>query len=250
MAAARVRETPDYDRLIRDFFEPQLRRLGLAEDQIARQDLAELEASLEKVNDAIMNPDAFGKLRVAITADAGAIIVRAQTEHHLELGILPLLLERKGQILDRIRALRPEQQLSELREDVASAVTDPEAREQLIEAIDRRFEEQRAAREDLDREQGEVEAARAAARERELKLQIQIRERRAAIYRSFLERESIASVVGAVLMLGLALTLIIGMFAHVAAPDVIANAFLLILGYFFGQATTHDRRSRPSDEDI
>ena len=109
--------------------------------------------------------------------------------------------------------------------------------------FDRRFEEQRALREDLDREQAEVDAARVEAKERELQLQIQIRERKAAIYRSFLERESVASVVGALLLLALAATLIIGMFTHVTAPDIVANAFLLILGYFFGQAATRDRKS-------
>jgi hypothetical protein len=248
VAASPARQIPDYDRLARDFFEPQLRRLGLADDQIGAQDLAQLEASLEKVNDAIANPDAFGKLQIAFTAQGHVFIAQANTEHHLELGILPLLLERKGQILDRIKVLRPVQQLSELREDVAAAVNDVEAREQLIETIDRRFEEQRASLEELDRQKGEVETAQAAARERELQLQIQIRERRAAIYKSFLERESVAGVVGAVLMLGLALTLIIGMFVRLAAPAVIANAFLLILGYFFGQATTRDRGQQGSDK--
>ena len=157
MAASPARQIPDYDRLVRDFFEPQLGRLGLAEGQIADQDLAQLEVSLEKVNDAIANPDAFGKLKIAFTAQGSVLIAQTHTEHHLELGILPLLLERKGQILDRIKALRPEQQLSELREDVAAAVNDPEAREHLIETIDRRFEEQRASLEELDRQKAEVE---------------------------------------------------------------------------------------------
>ena len=102
---------------------------------MAEQYLPQLEASLEKINDATANPDSFGKLKVVITSDAGVIVVPAQAEHHMELGILPLLLERKSQILDRIKALRPEQQLSELREDVAANVHDPLAREQLIETI-------------------------------------------------------------------------------------------------------------------
>jgi uncharacterized membrane protein len=127
-------------------------------------------------------------------------------------------------------------------------VDDPQERDRLIEAIDRRSEEQRKAREELDREQAEVEAARAEASERQQRLKIEIRERRSAIYRSFLERESVASVVGAMLLLALATTLIVAMFTHAATSEVITNAFLLILGYFFGQATTRSQSQRSTED--
>jgi hypothetical protein len=220
----------------------------LAEDQIRQQDLAELEISLQKVNDAIENPDSFGKLRIKVGAETGFIVANSATDYHFEVGILPLLLERKGQILDRIRALRPEQQLSELREDVVASVDDPGARDRLIKTIDQRSEEQREARLNLDREQAHLDAARSEAQEREQRLKIEIRERRSAIYRSFLERESVASVVGAMLLLAFGATLIIAMFTHAATSVVITNAFLLILGYFFGQATTHDRARRSAED--
>jgi hypothetical protein len=226
---------------MREFFEPGLRRIGLAEDQIQTQDLVELNVSLQRVNDAILNPDSFGKFKVEISSGANVVITRTAADAHIELGILPLLLERKGQILARIRLLRPEQQLNEIREDIEAGVEDPQAREHLIEVIDRRLEEQRKANEKLDQEQALVEAARVEAEARQQRLKIEIRERRSAIYRSFLERESVASVVGAVLLLALAATLIIAMFSHVTVSDIIANAFLLILGYFFGQATAQSR---------
>lgn len=54
-------------------------------------------------------------------------------------GALPILLERKAQILDRIRALRPEEQLSSLRADVADKVVDPEARDELLNLTNERF---------------------------------------------------------------------------------------------------------------
>ena len=86
------------------------------------------------------------------------------------------------------------------------------------------------------------------AKERDQRLQIELRERRSAIYRSFLERESVASVVGAFLLLALGVTLIIGMFTHVAASEIITSSFLLILGYFFGQASTRDRKLHSSND--
>lgn len=234
----------DYDREARDFFEKQLRRIDLANDQIAEQDLRTLEVSLIKVNDAIANPGSFATFKISLALTGGVIVTRLDSQGSIEIGILPLLLERKGQILERIAALRPEQQLSEIRDDVAARVQDPIAREQVIEMIDHRFEEQRSAREDLAREQAKVEAARARAKEREMQLRIKMSESKAAIYRSFLERESIASIVGAILLVILGVTLIVGMFVHVAASDVISNAFLLILGYFFGTAVIRERPSR------
>jgi hypothetical protein len=37
------------------------------------------------------------------------------------------------------------------------------------------------------------------------------------------------------------------MFTHTAAPEIVTSAFLLILGYFFGQTTASGRKERPSD---
>lgn len=243
--------TFDYNSFAHLLFDPRLRSISLAADQIEGQDLSQLEESLEKINEAIANADSFGKFRVNFAIKAGKltpIVAAAGEDYQLELGILPLLLERKGQILDRIRTLRPEQEENELREDIAANVGDPEERDRLFEAIDRRFEEQRRDRDDLSREQEEVETARAEIREREQRLQIEIRERRSAIYRSFLEREPVASIVGALLLIALTAALIVGMFTHVTAPEVLANAFLLILGYFFGQATSRDRSKSSSNE--
>ena len=243
VASANLKD--QYNRTLRQWFDSQLSLIGLSEDQISEQDLAELEVSLEKINDAIENPDSFGKFRVKLGGERG-IIISQTDDFHFEMGILPLLLERKGQILERIRALRPEQQLSEIRKDIASGVDDPSERERLIGVIDRRLQEQRESIEKLDQEKMQVEVAQAEALERQQRLKIEISERRSAIYKSFLERESVASMVGAISLLALGLTLIIAMFTHVTTSDVVANAFLLILGYFFGQATARDRDNNPA----
>jgi hypothetical protein len=75
---------------------------------------------------------------------------------------------------------------------------------------------------------------------RNLKLEVDLQERRTAIRQSWLARESIASIVGAILLLLLAGTLIVAMFTGTTVVDVIANSFLLILGYFFGQSVGRD----------
>jgi uncharacterized membrane protein len=213
----------DYGLEARDFLEPKLRAKNLAEDQIAKQNLKECESSLEKIDDAIANPASLGTV----------------PDPNVEISIPPVLLERKSLVLDRFKTLRSEQ----LRQDIIAGLPDQQASRQLIEMI----ESELATREELGREQRKVQVE-AALKEQQARLDRERRETRAAIILSFLQRESVASVVGAILLLGLGITLVVGMFTHVAAPDVITNAFLLILGYFFGQSTTRSHQLRSPEK--
>ena len=61
---------------------------------------------------------------------------------------------------------------------------------------------------------------------------------RSEVWRSFLERESVATIVGAILLVTLTVTLVTAMFIGTAASDVVSSSFLLILGYFFGQTAS------------
>lgn len=235
------------DEFARAYFEPQLSGLGLSIDSIERQNISELDTLLVKVNDAIEHADSFDNLRLKVSASGGVIISASGSDWTLERRMLPFLLERKALIIDRIKMLRPEQQLNELRSDVEDKVHDPIVREELLNIINHRFEEERKAQESLDREQAQVQVARVEVLEREKRLQIEIRERRWAIYRSFLERESMASVIGALLLVALAAVLIIGMFTHTTTPEIITSAFLLILGYFFGQTVAREQAKKSPD---
>jgi hypothetical protein len=213
----------DYDRAARDFLGPKLRAKNLAEDQIATQDLNECKSSLEKIDNAIANPDSLG----------------AAPNPNVEIGIQPVLLERKSLVLDRLKTLQSVQ----LRQDIIDELGNQQASRQLADMIEREL----ATREWWNREQGEV-LVEAALKDQQARLARERRESKAAIALSFLQRESVASTVGAILLLGLGITLVVGMFKHVAAPDAITNAFLLILGYFFGQSTTRNRQLRSPEK--
>lgn len=52
----------------------------------------------------------------------------------------------------------------------------------------------------------------------------------------FLDRESIASIIGSLLLLGMGTCIIILMFKHEEPIKIVETAFLLILGYFFGHS--------------
>jgi uncharacterized membrane protein len=47
-----------------------------------------------------------------------------------------------------------------------------------------------------------------------------------------------ATLIGAVLLVVLTVVLVIAMFTRTTVPELISNAFLIILGYFFGQASS------------
>ncbi|WP_069885168.1 MULTISPECIES: hypothetical protein [Streptomyces] len=124
-------------------FEPKLEKLGLTREKIEAQSLEELQTTLVTVNHAIDHPDSFGVLKMKMTANMGAIIVRNEAEAHIEVGILPILLERKALILERINALRPTEQVRSFRQEVINTVTDPEMQEHLLKVLDERAEKEK-----------------------------------------------------------------------------------------------------------
>jgi hypothetical protein len=226
-------------------FGEQLAALGLGVGQIETQGIDELQASLERVNDAIGHPEAFGSYGVAFTAKAGtvsAVLAGSNTDATVTVGVLPLLLQRKKLILERIATLRPEEQLASVREAVAENIDDGALKQQVLGLIDERLVVERERTEQLKQEADAVLLASAEGK----RFEIEMKERKFEIYKSMLERETVAGVVGPILLLLLAATLIVAMFTHTAISNPVSDSFLLILGYFFGQATTRDRA--PSKE--
>jgi len=232
----------DYLETARSFFEPQLKAMGLGHASIEAQSLPALRDSLARINEAVSHPSQFGQLGLKFTTSAGMVIARAGAEAVVTIGALPILLERKRQILERIRLLAPEEHLDEVRAMVTEKVEDSAARDQLFEMLSGYAKEQRTLAEEVEKvERAEVDAALR---------DIEIRERKWQMRRSLLEREPVAIVIGAVLLIVLTLVLALAMFTKVAVPEILSSAFLLILGFFFGQTTASTRGSQtvPSGE--
>lgn len=95
----------DYRSKIEEFFQKTLERLNLTVPQLEAQTKQELQNSLAIVEDAIHNPSAFGILKISMTAKGSIVMVQSKSEHHFEVGILPLLLERKNVIIKRLASL-------------------------------------------------------------------------------------------------------------------------------------------------
>ena len=98
------------------FHEPHLAAQGLSEKAIDDQTLEQLHESLAKLDIVISHPEQFGFFRVKVTAEGSTVLVRNQAEAQIEIGILPLLLQRKQIVLDRIKELSGGRKIQSLRE--------------------------------------------------------------------------------------------------------------------------------------
>src|SRR5262249_54586175 len=146
---------------------------------------------------------------------------------------------RKKLILDRLRLLSASEQLGDVQDVVNERVDDPDVKE-LLQTMLANYEAQQGALAEESVRSGQA-ALDAAMRS------LAVKERTWLMRKSLLEREPVAVVVGSVLLVLVTLALVVGMFAKVAAPEILANAFLLILGFFFGQSGSFGNRRSASD---
>ncbi|MBV9771456.1 MAG: hypothetical protein JOZ32_17930 [Bryobacterales bacterium] len=238
------------EELIQAHFEPQLERIGLSAHQIERQSLDELNESLVRVNDAISHPDGFGTLNIKMTANAGLLVATARQEAHMEISILPLLLERKSLILNRIKSLVGEKRVAGLN-DLVATVADPELRTKIESELSvlaeqsRRLAEQESA-------VAQAQAEQITKRDEALaKLRADLFDRRLQSIKDFFARESMATYIGAFILLVLTFVQVSAMFTATRyTSEIVNNAFLLILGYFFGQSggRTPPGRAGPKED--
>jgi hypothetical protein len=224
-------------------FEPQLIRLELGKEQIESQTLSELEQSLERVNDALLHPDSFGVLRLKFSAQAGLIVALSGSEANYEVNILPILLERKKLILDRIRQLKGEQKIDDLHDELKNVPED-----KVRVKLEKQLEELKAESLRYNQQAKDVEQARLQeqlnSQEKLARLEQEIIERKAKTWQSYFRRELMATIVGSLLLIILAVAQLIAMFKNIPTTEIVNNSFLIILGYFFGQTV-----SRASKDD-
>ena len=281
---------------MRGVFEPRLIEIGLGGRQIAEQNLDELRVSLQLVDDIIARPDSFGTIGLTFSAGAGMIIARAAAEGSMKVTILPLALQRKLLVLERIRALIPVESLQSVRSEVAAAIPESEIKEKVLGLIEEglqapepqegvetvrndvasgvpdsaikdqvlglldthiaaiRRETVRREAEAAQAAEARTAAAAAAAASlpnplSELLVKQQISSQRSDMYKSWFNRETVASAVGPIVMLSLVGALIIAMFTHTPIVPVVSDSFLLVLGYFFGNATAQGSLKAPKRGD-
>jgi hypothetical protein len=222
-------------RKAREKFEPQLETLHLTENQINQQNLTELEGSLQHIDDTIKAPESFGTLKLTMTG-AGIKIADSQNKNAFEVDIIPLLLERKKLILERIRELKAKEQIVGLR-DLAGKSLDNEIRTKIESAINE-FKKQSEASYMQSQEVDARLQEEKYSEQQKARLSMEMAERKAEIWHKFLGKESVATLVGATILLLLTVIMVIAMFNELKITEILNNAFMIILGFFFSQAAS------------
>lgn len=218
--------------LPRKFYEKMLRSLELLPEQIETQSFEELDKSLERVDDTITNSQQFGTLKIKMTTN-GPIIAQQNSDYNYEMSILPLLLESKKIILGRKKLLTNNQKIESLQR-IVETTADPD---QLKEEIKNKLNSDEIKQ--IDKEIKETERLQLSAQANELllmkKTDVENFKLKNEIFKSYLEKESVATIIGALLLIIITLSELICVFWNIKPSDIVNNAFLLILGYFFGQ---------------
>ena len=217
----------------KQWYNNQLKPLGLTEDQIKTQNLEELKDSLERVNDALKSPELFGTVGVKFDFSLGAIISQNKNDATVEIGILPTLLETKKFIKDRMKLLEKETKIEKIQANIENVSEDES--ENIKQELEINKTEYNQLKQQIELEQKPQESIPD-------QIKIGIFERKAKVYQSFLEKESVATILGGFLLIVLTFAFLIASFYNITMSQIVANCFLLILGYFFGQASTKSNK--------
>lgn len=244
--------------------ESELKALGLGQAQLADQTEGELFESLEKINQLLDNPE--DQPAVYISVVDGEYTVRDKDDPELDpaegstirYDAGAKLLNRRDFVIKRLQTLN-----TEAREDLAKAKGNDQVSDKEKTALDAELQKLRADQHRLDQLKEDTDNLREEQdfrREMEIaNFQLIQQEKRAELSRlematkadlksrwwqTRLGRDSIAALVGGLLLVGFAGAVVVAMFLDVQTSDIVQNAFLLILGYFFGAATS----SRPTSE--
>lgn len=142
--------------------------------------------------------------------------------------IYRFLESEEYRVTKQIGILEQQDRIQELKGEVGSHVEDPEVREELSEKIDAL-----AAALQVLAAQAQDRTAEDARLTRDLKTA----EAKWQRTKELIQIDRVAVIVGAALLLGFATVLVVAMFKHVEVPEILSSAFLLILGFFFGQNT-------------
>ncbi|MGY2036602.1 hypothetical protein ACW9HF_15075 [Nocardia gipuzkoensis] len=188
----------------------------ISTQELDEQSIRELRSSIE---------------RIQVLLDAIANVPLSTSQKTLEefLELRRRLHQQLDHALNRLAYLQAQEQMAELKGAVEEKVSDPQVRQELSELVSEFGRQQQELARELQAR--EDDAAKELRR-------LEVQERKWRMRKSLLDREPAAVLIGALLLSGITLALIVGMFIHTPAPDILANAFLLILGFFFGQTTS------------
>ena len=205
--------------------EQLLDQSSLSVDQIQSQTLPELKQSLERINHLIED----------LKKSLGAASFKSELVGQASIYTMPLLLERQKMVIDRIRQLESEEEITKIVTVVRSdTATDVEQEIENMKSINEKW-----VAISIENERARNEALEAANKVTEDTLH---RQEKGAARRQwpempkFIENESVPTIISAFLIVVIVIFLLIFSLLHITSLQILNDAFLVILGFFFGHA--------------
>lgn len=211
-------------------FNKILREKGVDIDSVKTDNITILREKLQIIESLLLDKNFTVENAYIVTSDYDFVVMEDNNLQGFYFEITSLLLRSKEYVLEKINQLEQFNTVTSLK-DAISELQESDVRiklEQKINELQIQNEELLRVKEQINENfNKEIEFG---------KHKVEILEKRTNIFLKFLDKESIASIVGAVLLLLMGISLIIMMFYEINPIQIVQSAFLLILGYFFGHS--------------
>jgi hypothetical protein len=188
--------------------------VALSSEQIKEQDLSTLEESsknVDKMLEILRNEEAregatqSGRMTLAFLYGKRSLILSGITSAKEKEYIKEIVSETKAESSPKILEHQIEELLKIAKEGQQKITQDQQQSKEIQDEIARSREKREAFKEKW------------------------------TIWKSFIEKESISTIIGALLLLVTAICLIIASFQKIITFQIVEDGFLVLLGYFFGQ---------------
>ncbi|MGW3181676.1 hypothetical protein ACWDD9_20615 [Kitasatospora sp. NPDC001119] len=194
--------------------------------------------ALAWIDQAVAEPEQYGTALYVSTDYSGEEAVAPVDIRH---ALYPL----KGRLLDRQFSLRVEEfERSAAEEAQAGDAEGAQGAGGLGQRAGQLVHEQLREERQLQRQRDDFHAEAMRAQ-----ISRDNSAHKSALRRSWWSRESVAGTVGAALLAVFGLCIAIGMWFKHDPPQLMGNAFLLVLGYFFGQGAERKSSHQPTEGD-
>ena len=203
----------------------RLTYLGLGKDQISQQPIKELNQSLHRIDYYIENPGFFLNQKFGYDLSA---------ETDFKLNLLSILLERRMFVLESYDKLVGKMKNYDLRR-LIKRISDSNVKA----SIEKIFNELQMKNSILKKEYQKIEKLRLNINSEQQKYSPspeELTEKENKTSKYFPIKKSVTTLVMGTLLILIAFLIAVSSFVNISVPDILNSTFLIILGFFFGQA--------------
>jgi len=222
------------------FFEPRINDLGFSYEELSNLDVVQLQSKIDSLNKIINDHEKVISIGVKeFRRDKDYKLPPNEDPRTTGFGFSAYanLYERRKYIFDIIRKKTRIEKVDSLG-GLIDNIVDKDLKEKLVKEL-KDFNTQVNELEVQEKINNENELHKSSIKQLEItEKKLEVFEKKSKIWMTILAKESIASVIGAFLLIVIAISLIVSMFLGTETTEIVESAFLLILGYFFGHAVS------------